>query len=154
MYIILSILLALLFIGIPLLIAVIIWYKFTYITLGKQGIHMHKGWLNVTDKQVPYEKVNTVESQQTLFDRMFGCGSIKIFTGNDIQGIVFSGIDNPAKVKQLIEQRIGQASKFTSAAQQTVQTSAADEIAKYADLKDKGIISEEEFDLKKRQLLG
>ena len=34
------------------------------------------------------------------------------------------------------------------------QTSAADEIKKYKELMDAGIISPEEFDAKKKQLLG
>lgn len=114
---------------------------------------MHKGWLNVTDKQVPYEKVNTVESQQTIFDRLFGCGSLQIFTGNDIQGILFAGIDQPMKLKRIIEQRIGTASRTPQNGANGETLSAADEIAKYADLKERGVISQVEFDAKKRQLL-
>jgi uncharacterized membrane protein YdbT with pleckstrin-like domain len=155
LYIITSILFMFIIIGFPMLIGVILWYKFTYITLGKQGIHMHKGWLNITDKQVPYEKVNTVESRQSLIDRMFGCGQLKIYTGNDIQGIAFMGIDKPQKVKQMIEERVNQSNTNASiAANQTQQPSAADELAKYAALKQSGVITEEEFEAKKKQLLS
>jgi uncharacterized membrane protein YdbT with pleckstrin-like domain len=154
MYIIMSVLLLWLIIGIPLLVSTILWYKFSYIVLGKQGIHLHKGWLNVTDKQVPYEKVNTVESQQSIFDRMFGCGQLKIFTGNDIQGIAFYGIDSPAKAKQLIEDRVHNAVSNISNIQPQSQSSPADELVKYAALREKGIITQEEFDSKKKQLLG
>ncbi|MFS8118978.1 MAG: PH domain-containing protein [Microcoleus sp.] len=143
-----------LLIGFPLLVAFILWYKFSYITIGQNGIHMHKGWLNVTDKQVPYEKVNTVESQQSIIDRLFGCGSLKIFTGNDIQGIVFAGIDKPQQVKAMIEERISLASKNTSAQSSAPQSSPADELIKYANLKERGVISQEEFDAKKNQLLS
>ncbi len=37
---------------------------------------------------------------------------------------------------------------------QEIPQSNADELAKYKDLLDKGIISQEEFDAKKKQLLG
>lgn len=36
----------------------------------------------------------------------------------------------------------------------TAQTDVAAEIAKFFDLKEKGVISQEEFDMKKKQLLG
>ena len=154
LYILSSVFFMLFLIGFPILIAVILWYKFSYITLGKQGIHLHKGWLNVTDKQVPYEKVNTVESQQSWIDRMFDSGQIKIYTGNDIQGIAFQGIDQPRKIKQIIEQRVNRASKNAQFMQHSEQHSSADELAKYANLKEKGIITQEEFEIKKSQLLG
>jgi uncharacterized membrane protein YdbT with pleckstrin-like domain len=116
---------------------------------------MHKGWLNITDKQVPYEKINTVESHQSLIDRMFGCGQLKIYTGNDIQGITFMGIDKPQQVKQMIEERVNQGSTNASGtANPTPQLSAADELAKYAALKQSGVITEDEFEAKKKQLLS
>ncbi|MCA9327568.1 PH domain-containing protein, partial [Candidatus Saccharibacteria bacterium] len=140
--------------GFFLFISAILWYKFSYITLGKQGIHLHKGWLNVTDKQIPYGKVNTVETHQSLLDRWVGCGTLKIFTGNDIQGITFNSIDEPNKIKQIIEERVNNSTKMSSSETQSAQNSSADELAKYAELKDKGIISQDEFEAKKRQLLG
>jgi hypothetical protein len=36
----------------------------------------------------------------------------------------------------------------------TTKTTSADEIAKYNDLKEKGVITKEEFEQKKKQLLG
>jgi len=154
-YIILSILLMFVLIGFIMLIAIILWYKFTYITLTKQGIHMHKGWLNVTDKQVPYEKVNTIETKQSIIDRMLGCGQLKIFTGNDIQGITFVGIDNPQKIKTIIEQRVNESlTREHMPANHASQSSAADELTKFAKLRQSGAITQEEFDTKKRQILG
>ena len=41
-----------------------------------------------------------------------------------------------------------------STTSQTSSESTADEIAKFHDLKEKGVISEEEFELKKKELLG
>jgi uncharacterized membrane protein YdbT with pleckstrin-like domain len=153
-YVIVSVLFLVVLIGIPMLIAAILWYKYTYISLNEQGIHMHKGWLNVTDKQVPYEKVNSVESRQSLSDRMLGCGQISIFTGNDVQGIAFMGIDRPTYVKQAIQDRVSAASQQRTATSAMQPTSGADELAKYAELKEKGIITQAEFDQKKQQILG
>lgn len=154
LYLVIGIMLLIVFIGIPIIVSAILWYKFSYVTVGTQGVEMRKGWLNVTHKQVPYAKINTVEVYVSLIDRIFKTGQIKIFTGNDIQGIVFYGIDNPKEMKQLIESRSEQSQPTTVQPAQFHDASAADELAKYAALRDKGIISQEEFDTKKRQLLG
>lgn len=141
-------------IGIPIMVAAILWYKFSYITVGEKGVELRKGWLNVTHKQVPYAKINTVEVYVSFIDQFFKTGQIKIFTGNDIQGIVFFGINSPKELQQLIESRSEGRQANTAQPSQSAGTSAADELAKYADLKNKGIISQAEFDNKKKQLLG
>lgn len=60
----------------------------------------------------------------------------------------------PAHNKKEVQQAIYNAqSHFTQSSSSQVQVSAADEIAKLNDLKEKGIITQEDFDKKKKQLL-
>lgn len=141
-------------IGVPIVIAALLWYKFSYITLGENGVDLRKGWLNVVHKQVPYDKITTVEIQLGLLDRLFHTGQLRIFTGNDIQGIVFYGIDRPAEIKAKIESRAQERRGMQGAATTAPRHSSADELAKFAELKEKGIITEEEFEAKKKQLLS
>ncbi|MBE6806625.1 MAG: SHOCT domain-containing protein [Ruminococcaceae bacterium] len=57
--------------------------------------------------------------------------------------------------KLLIErQQNKQKEVYVPVTQPSSQTSAADELKKYKDLLDAGIITQEEFDAKKKQLLG
>ena len=51
-------------------------------------------------------------------------------------------------MKLAIDEKIGSASPLTTG------TSNLDELEKLASLREKGIITDEEFDLKKKQLLG
>lgn len=142
-------------IGLILIFVAFLQYKFSYIIIGENGVELRKGWLNVTHKQVPYSKINTVEAQISLIDRLFKTGKIRIFTGNDVQGITFFGINSPGEIKELIEMR-SQKTAINNANHniQPTYSSTAEEIAKFADLKSKGVITQEEFDAKKRQLLG
>ena len=60
-----------------------------------------------------------------------------------------------SELKKIAQELINKNPKGGTAAVNVVQeTSSADELAKFADLKDKGIISEEEFEAKKKELLG
>jgi Short C-terminal domain/Domain of unknown function (DUF4429) len=56
------------------------------------------------------------------------------------------------KLKLAIEEKIEELS--TSPSSQTPSIDTADQIKKLADLRDSGILTEEEFDAKKKQLLG
>ena len=56
---------------------------------------------------------------------------------------------------EILNQKIREAKSGAHAAATVVQqTSAADEIKKFKELLDMGVITQEEFDAKKKQLLG
>ena len=57
-------------------------------------------------------------------------------------------------VAAYIRERISEANKAKNAPSVVQQISAADELKKFKELLDMGIISQEEFDAKKKQLLG
>lgn len=72
----------------------------------------------------------------------------------DENTIMFSKKQQPAfeKIKLTIEEKIE--SLHNQASPSATMVDVADEIKKLAELKDSGILTEEEFEAKKRQLLG
>lgn len=58
----------------------------------------------------------------------------------------------PTNKKKEVQQAIYEAQSRLNGS--NLQSSSADEIAKLSDLKEKGVITQEEFDQKKKQLLG
>ena len=62
------------------------------------------------------------------------------------------GNEMAEKIKDFVEEKILERSKPQGTVVQ--QASAADELKKFKDLMDSGIITQEEFDAKKKQLLG
>lgn len=152
-----SLMFCFLLIGIPILIGVIVWYKFSSVTVGDNSVVFKKGWLNTTQKQIPYDKINAVDVSIDLFGKYMGYGTVRILTGNDIEGIRFQGIDRPNELKQQIEAHLSQSrpgQKAASSYANAPQHSVADELTKLSELKKQGIITQDEFDKKKAQLLG
>ena len=120
-------------------------------------------WLNtemvVTDKRV-YGKTAFGKRVDLPLDSISAVGSslMKGITISTSSGrISFLPIKNRDDIhKRVSDLLIERQKKRTenASAQSVVQQSAADELKKYKDLLDSGIISQEEFDAKKKQLLG
>ena len=77
-----------------------------------------------------------------------------IVSNNNPNAVVFRKKgDNMAKeIKSFLELKMNEQS--ISSQNVVVELSGADELKKYAELKEQGIISQEEFDAKKKELLG
>ncbi len=108
------------------------------------------------DKTIPYSGIIAVELKRggitVGYIRITLQGSASITGGLlesaiDSNSITFSAGKNKLfeEAKQLIEERIGNHNK---------KTSGLDDLEKLALLKEKGVITEEEFSTKKKQLLG
>jgi len=76
--------------------------------------------------------------------KYLGYGTIQIYTGNDRDKLIFTGVNHATELKQKLEaKRVA-----------LKPNSIVDELTKLASLKKQGILTQEEFDKKKAQLLG
>lgn len=120
-------------------------------------LSMRKVSIQVTDKRVsgtaafgrrvdlPMDEISAV-----------GTGALKSLVVSTSSGAIkFAGIENRdevhAAITKLLTERQG---KGATTIRQEIPQSNAEELAKYKDLLDKGILTQEEFDAKKKQLLG
>src|SRR4030042_5987379 len=94
------------------------------------------------------EKVNDIKMVQSVLGRMFGYGVIEIMTASELGVNLFDKIDNPVKfktallnAKTMLEQTGGNI--------QEVTPDIPSMISKIADLRAQGVITEDEFQLKK-----
>lgn len=135
----------------------------------------HRGALNALsmgvkgDKTIYYTDITSVQYKKPGL----GAGYLQFSLpgGKEDRGGVFSAVSDEntitlkagdgrisAKAEQVLEvlnQKIREAKTGTQGGTTVVQqTSAADEIRKFKELLDMGIITQEEFDTKKKQLLG
>jgi len=109
-------------------------------------------WINVYPNRVEFKSgvgsksipINEVASIQLS---MLGVGKITLETAGGKKYSI------PTNKKKEVQQAIYDA-QAALAGGSTSKTTPADEIAKFSDLKDKGIITEKEFEQKKKQLLG
>jgi uncharacterized membrane protein YdbT with pleckstrin-like domain len=101
------------------------------------------------------EKVNDVKLSQSFLGRMFGYGDIEILTASELGVNLFHEIADPVGFKTAMlnaKERLG----FDNEAGHEGHAAAADIpslIARLDDLRKKGILSEGEFQEKKKELL-
>lgn len=101
------------------------------------------------------EKVNDVKLSQSFLGRLFGYGDIEILTASELGVNLFHQIADPVEFKTAMlnaKERLG----FDNEARMEGHAAAADIpslIARLDDLRKKGILSEGEFQEKKKELL-
>jgi len=148
-----AIIMTVLVIAILIMIMLLVRFIFTSVTVSENGIDYRMGWLNSTLKQIPFDKINTVDSFVSVYGKILSFGTVKVYSGNDVDGIWFKGMEKPNILCRMIEDGVAEAEDAKKAiAIPTVDL--ADEIEKLDKLRDEGILTDEEFEVKKKQLLN
>lgn len=133
-----------------------------------------RGIINKHVRDSALEKVNDVDLTQSVFGRLFRYGTVQIITGSDIGVNLFRRISNPVRFKRamlnakeelhqiapaVVQDEIVARQPATAAAtaalalDEDVPANIPDLIAELAQLRQQGILSEEEFQAKKTELL-
>lgn len=113
-----------------------------------------EGVLGKRGKEIPLERLNDIAVRQSLFERMIGAGDVTIESGGERGQQVFSDIRKPFLVQNVIYSEIERASARDAArASGGRELSIPEQIDKLDELRQRGVISQAEFDVKKTQLL-
>lgn len=144
-------------IGIILGIAFVIQYFTHELVVRQKTITYKRGLIGSYTKEIPFSKINGVNIEQGAGGKLFGYGSVKVVTGNDIDTIKFDTIENPERVKALIQKLVdhndpGHRYQSQNVAAQA-QPTKMEELEKLAEMKEKGHLTEEEFAAEKKKLL-
>lgn len=140
------------------------WANDQYVITDRRVIQMR----GVVTKRVidsSLEKINDVELRQSLLGRMMNFGTVAILTASGDEGVnVMDRIADPVQFKRAMldakhnhERGYGYLPDPEYAAPQTSAPSRAmiiEELTRLADLRDRGILSSEEFESQKRQILS
>lgn len=128
------------------------------IELTSEGINGRRKRIGAkADLRLPIEKIDSLFVTETIFDKIRGGKTLGIRSNTGV--IRFVCVQNAdefvAAANKAIEEN-KKSNKAIPAPSTTVvqNTSNADELKKYKDLLDSGVITQEEFDAKKKQLLG
>ncbi|MDQ4045213.1 MAG: PH domain-containing protein, partial [Chloroflexota bacterium] len=101
------------------------------------------------------EKVNDVQMTQTVFGRLFGYGNIDIITGSEIGVNHLTGIADPFAFKRgLLESKMDLDGFSDNRKAPTVREDQSRLLAALAELRDSGLISDDEYSERKQQLLS
>lgn len=130
--------------------------KNTELNIKEDRIYGSSGHALIKKKiDIPLKSINNITILESKADKIKSGKTIEILYGTKKEK--FSYIHNAEAVKNYINECI---SKLKSKKEETVQTtviqndSMADELKKFKDLLDSGVITQEEFDAKKKQILG
>lgn len=113
----------------------------------RRGVIAKKHW------QVGLERIHDISCSQTIFERLLGAGDLAIDTGGD-RGHLIGDVARPFRVQHEIYGAM-ENSTVTAAtrAMDRRDLTIPEQIEKLDELRQRGVISQSEFDVKKTQLL-
>jgi uncharacterized membrane protein YdbT with pleckstrin-like domain len=147
--------------GILILIA-LVWLSFTYLkwvttnfVITTDRLIYRHGVLSKHGIEIPLERVNTVFFSQSIFERIVGSGDLVIESAGELGRQDFSNVRKPSAVQNEIHKQMeaNENRKFDRVNAPRVGHSIPEQIAQLDDLRQRGVISQAEFDQKKQQLL-
>ncbi|MGB9112849.1 MAG: PH domain-containing protein [Acidimicrobiales bacterium] len=117
--------------------------------IGRQGVlHRH-------GVEIPISSVQSVQYSQSLIARMLKKGDLEVDPAGSHDAEIFADIPRPAAAQSLINRAIDAAhGRNLAQAAPVAKESVADEIERLADLHSRGIITDEEFDHIKGEVIA
>ena len=135
-----------------ILIKLLILRSYEHILTNRRLIQQ-TGILRKQSMDARLDKVNNVEHWQTLWGRILGYGDVEIDTASEHGATRFRSISRPLEFKSAI---VGAAEAYRShrfAPPPSAAPSGADRLRQLKALLDDGLISAEEYEVKRRKLL-
>jgi uncharacterized membrane protein YdbT with pleckstrin-like domain len=129
----------------------------THFVITSHRLIFRTGVLAKSGVEIPLERVNNVNFNQSVFERMLGAGDLLIESGGEDGQSRFSDIKQPDQVQRLIHsqmelsaERRGGYARSTA----TATASVAEELERLEGMLQRGTLTIEEFEQQKRRLLG
>jgi len=138
--------------------AFIAWATSNFAVTTDRIIH-REGFIAKRSMEIPLEAINDVRFQQSILERVVGAGDLVIQSASEHGRNVFANVRNPEHVQRTIYQQ-GEVNKQrmyqsgSSAAASRSAPSVTTELQRLADLRDKGVLTEAEFQNQKKKILG
>jgi len=129
------------------------WWTTQHVITNERLIH-RTGLIAKAGKEIPLEVINDVTFTQSMFERVFGTGNLLIESAGTHGQSKYSDIPDPERVQSLIyevreDRKMHMESGGTGAAE-----SPASQLATLSRLHDEGKLTDAEFEVEKRKLLG
>ena len=129
------------------------WWTTQHVITNERLIH-RTGLIAKAGKEIPLEVINDVTFTQSMFERVFGTGNLLIESAGTHGQSRYSDIPDPERVQSLIyevreDRKMQMESGGTGAAE-----SPASQLATLSRLHDEGKLTDAEFEVEKRKLLG
>jgi uncharacterized membrane protein YdbT with pleckstrin-like domain len=124
----------------------------THFVVTSDRLIYRTGVLAKHGRDIPLERINDITSNRTFFERLIGAGDLLIESAGERGQQTFSDIAHPDRVQREIYQQM-EANAAQVPGPPAAGPSVTDQISALADLRDRGAISNAEYEAKKAQLL-
>jgi uncharacterized membrane protein YdbT with pleckstrin-like domain len=129
----------------------------THFVLTTERLIFRSGVVAKFGREIPLERINDVTFSQSVFERLIGIGDLVIESAGEHGQSTFSDIRDPEAVQLQIYRQMEangrRRSGYLTAAAPERPPGALTDLERLADLRDRGAVTEEEFQAKKRELL-
>jgi membrane protein YdbS with pleckstrin-like domain len=153
---------------------VVWWFTSNFVVTTDRVVH-RQGFIAKRSMEIPLEAINDVRFEQGIFDRIVGAGSLMISSASERGTETFDDIRHPEEVQKTIyhqgelnkqrmyrgmgtpgpaDDRAGGVPPMPGAAGAPSAPSVTSELERLADLRAKGVLTEEEFQAQKGKILG
>jgi membrane protein YdbS with pleckstrin-like domain len=140
------------------------WATSHFVVTSDRVIH-RQGLIAKNSMEIPLEAINDVRFHQGVFERMIGAGDLIIQSASESGREVFGDIRHPEDVQKTIYhqgeqnqkrmyQGMGSGAAVASSSNPAGTPSMAAELQRLAELRDKGVLTESEFQNQKKKILG
>jgi uncharacterized membrane protein YdbT with pleckstrin-like domain len=128
------------------------WLTSHFVVTSDRIIH-RRGFIAKYSMEVPLEAINDVRFEQGIVDRIIGAGTLVVQSASEAGRQVFDHIRKPEEVQRTIYHQ-GELNQQRMVSGRAASHSSASELERLADLRARGVLTEEEFQAQKRRLLG
>jgi uncharacterized membrane protein YdbT with pleckstrin-like domain len=142
--------------------AVIAWATSNFAVTSDRIIH-REGFIAKHTMEIPLEAINDVRFHQSILERIVGAGDLTIQSASEFGRNVFANVRHPESVQKTIYQQ-GERNKErmyqgrdrvpAAASPSPAAPSTTTELERLAELRDKGVLTEAEFQNQKKKILG
>ncbi len=129
-------------------------WRTTHFVITSDRVIARRGVVAKSGIEIPLERVNNVSFKQSIFERLIDAGDLLIESGGEEGQQRFSDILKPDQVQNLIHVQMeeNQRRSFSFPAPVFENGDLTEQLMKLEGLRDRGSISEEEFERAKRRL--
>jgi uncharacterized membrane protein YdbT with pleckstrin-like domain len=138
-----------LFVAYPLR-KLVAWFTSHFVVTSDRLIH-RSGWLAKSSMEIPLENISDVRFNQSVFERVIGAGDLILESPGTFGQETFSDIRHPERVQKTIYETNEENQRRMMGG---ISRSPSQELERLSKLRDRGILSQAEFDAQKAKILG
>jgi uncharacterized membrane protein YdbT with pleckstrin-like domain len=131
----------------------LVWWLTSNFAVTSDRLIHREGFIAKRSMEIPLEAINDVRFEQGIVDRLIGAGTLVIQSASEQGRQVFENIRDPEEVQRTIY-RVGERNKERMFQGPPAAPSVATELERLADLRARGVLTEEEFQAQKQRILG